>query len=127
MKKLIVSLGWAIQTSLWFLLPLLGGALMATSGIRYYQGDPELARWVTSLGPGEWFAGPFIIIGFLLMGGPLGTILRVIFDDSFKFDNLVHRRSEKITLLAVYILIMAITAWLIKVFDLRAFQLFWSR
>ena len=114
MIKVMIIIGYVLYSAIMALF----GSFMATIGIRHFKGDPELNYWITSLGPGSWWAIPFILMGFSFMIYPsIGHI------STISEENMT---SEKILSLFVLLIILTLVTFIIIRFDINSAKLFWS-
>lgn len=124
--KVIISIGYALYLAIMAFF----GSLMATGGIRHFKGDPWLNSWITSLGPGSWFAIPFILMGFFFIICPSVVLALILIgrtkfvDYSTNFEE--YTTPEIILFLFIYLIFLTLVTFIIIQFDINSAKLFWS-
>jgi hypothetical protein len=120
----------SLRRSLWLVMPITLtsclGAWFTTLTLRYFLGDRELTMWrsVYSGASGESYALPGLILGLILLLGPLVIPILFITGIIPKPNN--PDAPEPSDYLSIYMLTFPILVLLVLVLDLESFKLFWS-
>ena len=131
LKKLF----YILLSSLGFKPMQILGLFMATQGIRYFRGDPYLSRWITSLGPGTWFAPFFIFAGFFSLIIPIYIIFMRMYRKNYSKEGELILEFKSMNLdpndypiyLAVEILLTVFLVASVLFFEIDLLNLFWSK